>query len=108
MTDEKVKEVAERYRQELSKHFISKHERGPITKLYGLWTNEERGGHLLWMCDQIDAFVAAGRREKAMRWIGFLQGFFWRAGEFTVEELGQHSMPPPEGDGDITVHPKVP
>ena len=108
MTDNKIKEVAERYRKEFSKYHVSNPQRGPVNKLHLQWTVEERASHLVWMCDQIDEFVAAGRRDKAMRWIGFLQGFLWREGQFTVEELGKHSMPTPEGDGDITIHPPVP
>jgi len=32
-----------------------------------------------------------GRIEKAMRWIGFIQGVLWSLGDFTVDELRSHS-----------------
>lgn len=31
------------------------------------------------------------RREKAHRWLGFIQGVFWMSGVFTLDELKEHS-----------------
>lgn len=50
-------------------------------------------GHLLWMCDQIPAFLQEGRREKAMRWLGFLQGALWVLRWRTVEAMKTDNAP---------------
>jgi hypothetical protein len=31
------------------------------------------------------------KREKAMRWLGFIQGVLWMSGTFTLDELKEHS-----------------
>lgn len=49
--------------------------------------------HMLTMIPQMRVFIAEGRREKLMRWIGFIQGSLWVMGAFSIEELKQHNMP---------------
>lgn len=34
---------------------------------------------------------AQSKREKAHRWLGFIQGVLWMAGVFTLDELKEHS-----------------
>lgn len=50
----------------------------------------ERGGsrwaHLIFMCEEGSTF-AADRREKAMRWLGFVQGALWTLDAITIENL---------------------
>lgn len=36
--------------------------------------------HALYMQEQIAVFLEDGRTEKAMRWLGFLQGVMWMTG----------------------------
>lgn len=50
-------------------------------------------GHLLWMCDQIPTFLQEGRREKAMRWLGFLQGALWVLRWRTIEAMKTDNAP---------------
>lgn len=38
----------------------------------------------------------AARREKVMRWLGFIQGWFWAGGAFSIDELGRMNMPDEE------------
>jgi hypothetical protein len=60
--------------------------------------------HLMYMCEQAQVFIKEDRIEKAMRWLGFLQGVLWfatREGSFvnievTLEDLKHHSMPDPQ------------
>lgn len=52
-----------------------------------------RINHLLWMCNEATAMVAVGRIEKAMRWLGFIQGYLHAWGMFTLEEIKNHSRP---------------
>lgn len=44
-------------------------------------------GHARWMCQEVQTFVANGLLEKAERWIGFIQGVLWAAGEGTIDEF---------------------
>ena len=58
--------------------------------------------HMLWMCEEARQFIAQGRIEKAMRWLGFLQGMFYCHDNFSIEELGNHSRPDaPKGESDV-------
>ncbi len=50
--------------------------------------------HLLSMCDQVEEMIEAGRVEKAMRWLGFMQGVLWAQGSFTLNELKGHNILP--------------
>lgn len=49
--------------------------------------------HALEMIPKMRVFLDEGRREKVFRWLGFLQGVFWMANIYTVEELANHSRP---------------
>ena len=56
-------------------------------------------GHLLWMCEQVPQFLLCGRRDKAMRWLGFIQGSLWALGIRDVETM-KFDNKPPEGEFD--------
>lgn len=77
MTDEKLSEWLDLYEQTLGElnnynpHIV--HMRGMIPKMRVL--------------------LAEGRREKLMRWIGFIQGACWHMGIFSIEELKEHNRP---------------
>ena len=54
----------------------------------------ERLSHYLFMCDQIVIFMESGgsdKKEKGMRWLGFLQGALWREGFYSLRGLKDHS-----------------
>ena len=40
-----------------------------------------------------DARARNTRREKFMRWLGFVQGVFWCRSVYTIEEMKQHNRP---------------
>lgn len=48
--------------------------------------------HLLFMCEEASTFPPA-RLEKAMRWLGFVQGALWARGWISVEEAKRQNMP---------------
>jgi hypothetical protein len=50
-------------------------------------------GHMLFMTVQGQKFVDLGKIEKAMRWLGFLQGILWEDDHFTLDDLKNHSRP---------------
>jgi hypothetical protein len=54
---------------------------------------DQRLAHLLFMCQEAQTFVDSNRVEKAMRWLGFLQGVLWSHGYCTLDELKRHSLP---------------
>lgn len=49
--------------------------------------------HLLWMCGETAVFVRDDRLEKAMRWLGFIQGALWVMGLRTIEQMKRDNMP---------------
>lgn len=52
--------------------------------------------HLRFMCIEAQQFVDDGRIDKAMRWLGFLQGVLWARGLFSLDDLKNHSRPDSE------------
>lgn len=76
MTDEKILEVLERY------------------DVYLKLINEDQEpqyNHMRQMIPKMRVFLEEGRREKLMRWLGFIQGALWYDGRFTVEQLAEHN-----------------
>jgi hypothetical protein len=53
--------------------------------------------HILWMIEQVLTWQEE-RTEKAMRWLGFIQGVLFQKKYYTIKELKHHSMP----QGDTT------
>lgn len=53
----------------------------------------EQYKHMLWMLWQIPQFLSDGRKEKANRWLGFIQGALWADGVYTIEEMKEHNRP---------------
>jgi hypothetical protein len=100
MTKEKLKSLFQQYADLI-------HSLAPATeprRFKGAFTNQpiwkfrtdQRLPHLLFMCQEAQTFVDANRVEKAMRWLGFLQGTLWSHGYCTLDELKRHSMPDKE------------
>jgi hypothetical protein len=42
--------------------------------------------HILWMCEQTKQIVTHDL-EKAMRWLGFIQGVLWTSQSVTIDEM---------------------
>jgi len=46
------------------------------------------------MCEEArNNLIPAGRVEKAMRWLGFVQGVLFCFNDFTIDQLKDHSRP---------------
>lgn len=56
-------------------------------------TDYQRRAHLRWMCGAGKALVDEGRIEKAMRWLGFVQGALWGMGLVSIGEMKRVNMP---------------
>jgi len=54
-----------------------------------------RLAHLRWMCDEAATFILdpSDKLDKAMRWLGFIQGALWLLGVSTIEESKRANMP---------------
>ena len=89
MTKEQVLQVVKKYRGYLAlagdKPEQIDHEVAP--------TRGEALRHLLFMCDHVEKLVDTDL-EKAMRWLGFMQGVFWAQGIFTLGDLRVHNVQP--------------
>ena len=58
-----------------------------VTEVY---RNGEKGGsltHLRWVCQEIPKMLEDNKIEKAMRWLGFLQGALWALQIIDLETL---------------------
>lgn len=56
----------------------------------GVTSPVERGSpaqHAVWMLCKVPEFFETGREAKAMRWLGFVQGFIWARGYATIDEM---------------------
>lgn len=80
MEDEKIIEVCRFYQEELGIYL----EEPYISELYK---------HLSYMLWRIPQFIRAGRKEKANRWLGFVQGALWAHDDYTIEEMKEHNRP---------------
>ena len=52
--------------------------------------------HVLNMLVTTWDFVCEDRREKAFRWLGFIQGVLWAEGIYSIDELRDHNRPADE------------
>lgn len=49
--------------------------------------------HLFFMAIEAQKFVDAGRIEKAMRWLGFIQGAVWGGGLVSIDSMKDLNRP---------------
>jgi len=101
MTKEQVLQVVKEYRT-----YLGQSGDGPQQIDHDLApTRGEALRHLLFMCDKVEGFVheADGYMsdrykqetwDKAMRWLGFMQGTLWSLGIFTLNDLREHNIRP--------------
>jgi hypothetical protein len=95
LTSEKLISVFEFYRDELAKKGIAAEQlkdEDYHAKASDLLVSTHLG-HVAWMCDAAIGFVQEDRIEKAMRWLGYVQGVLYIAGEYTLDDLKNHSRP---------------
>ena len=73
----------------------------------GLFTEPKRENtptvsHLLYMCQEIPNLIKAGKIEKAMRWLGFLQGVFCEKDFYTIDQLRDHNRKKDDTETDTS------
>jgi len=115
MTVDHLKEVLSLYHNKWSKHYPA--ERQDTANLDP--RNKEKVlSHTMWMCEQALGFLQdpvsvpgsdvmltarleqdklnQRKVEKAMRWLGFIQGMLFYTGHYTIDEMRAHSASPDE------------
>ena len=95
MTPEKVSQLMVSYRaklDELCPAIVPKQfdEESSFALAHEL-KSATRVAHYKFMCVEIPRLMEAGTVDKAMRWLGFLQGVMWRRNLFTLNELKEQS-----------------
>lgn len=80
MEDQKILDICKFYNDELSVYY---------NEIYIRDTYK----HLLYMLWKIPHFIEEGRKEKANRWLGFVQGVLWAKDIYTIEEMKEHNRP---------------
>lgn len=89
MTDEKVKE-AFRECHSLVSSFTPL---APVRNIDSIPGMPASYSHLLWLALEGPKLIDEGRREKAMRWLGFIQGCIWWGRLSSIEELKNMNRP---------------
>lgn len=52
--------------------------------------------HVVGMLPRLRVLIIEGHREKAMRWLGFIQGVLFSNNIYSVEQLKEHNRPDEE------------
>jgi hypothetical protein len=89
MTDKKINQLLDGYQSKLQNILVE----GGVRTIEESKFRYEKLIHALNMIPKMRKFLEEGRREKAFRWLGFLQCVFWMLDIYTVEELANHSCP---------------
>lgn len=89
MTPEKVKEAFDACRREVRLSVDA--ERADPTRCYTYAPPILK--HVCWMCIEGKKLVDEGRIEKAMRWLGFVQGVLFARGLVSIEQLKNTNKP---------------
>lgn len=92
MSPEKLTEVLDRYEHK-AKDIIADYETYDGSEYP---RDMDAADKVLAMIPACREFLAANRREKLMRWLGFMQGAWWLADVYTLEELKNHNRPDEE------------
>jgi len=55
------------------------------------FAEDKESAHIRTMLNKIPKFMEDGREDKAMRWLGFIQGWLWARGFYTIEQMAGHN-----------------
>ena len=92
MTPEQIVDVVARYERDLTGRGVVP-DRLPPSLLPSAQTGLK---HALWMCGEVRRQVMAGQVDKAMRWLGFVQGVLWMAGVSTIDSMREDNSTMPD------------
>jgi hypothetical protein len=86
MTIEKIDAV-------LTKYIVALQDKGVTPRRHSEMAIPSRLSHVMWMCIDLKGWLCEEKKEKAMRWLGFIQGALWSSFVYTIEDLKQHNKP---------------
>lgn len=92
MTIDKIRELLILYEKKLKEEFNCEPRRANHLKSYD-FDEEAQLEHCYWMIVNIALFLSEEKKEKAMRWLGFIQGVLWTNGIYKIHELKDHNKP---------------
>lgn len=90
MESNKILDVIARYRDHFTKEKIGTVDFSHTDKPKSY---EEMLAHCHGMLDKMEKFILEDRMEKTFRWLGFIQGCLWSAGQYSLEDLKNHNRP---------------
>jgi hypothetical protein len=101
MTDKKINQVLDLYEQRVSSFnktrlLLMTDNLDPnqqISALDGIERVSTQLKHINEMIGKMRVFLTEGRREKAFRWLGFIQGVFYSLGLYTIDDMADHNRP---------------
>jgi hypothetical protein len=96
MTPEKLKKILAEYAALLHPGERMPESGYPVRAFLEGWRRTLVEGHLHWMCQEAQAFPEKNKVEKAMRWLGFVQGVLWCLGDKSLDDLRDDSKPDEE------------
>lgn len=91
MTDEKMLEALDAAEASLQKFWNGK--KIPRIRSMDAVLPWNRSMHIGWMIWMVREFIDGDRRDKAQRWLGFIQGALWAMCIMTVENAKRANMP---------------
>lgn len=95
MTADKVRKVIEEYYRKLESMGITESKDYPHDDYMKDYFAMPALYHCRSMLDKMEEFIKAGRMDKVMRWLGFIQGVLWVNRVYTLEELKNHNKKDP-------------
>ena len=88
MIQSEIRDTVAFYRSRMTSHMIPK---VGVTESSTSVTRNAALAHVHQMLDEVEEFVVNGQIDKAQHWFGFVQGVFWGANIFTLEEIKSHN-----------------
>lgn len=89
MTPERVLEVVAIYEKRFEDIGVKPLKLGDGSGELDIHSRDVR--HLAWMLGEIKGQIAANEIEKAMRWLGFVQGALWCYEWYTIDQMREHN-----------------
>lgn len=90
MSSEKIREALVFYRKELQNLNVplKQHPAESLAR-----SNDEVLAHCHWMAVEAEDFLVQGRREKAMRWLCFIQGCIFTLRRYSIDKMKNDNRP---------------
>lgn len=87
MTNGQINDIITKYEEHLSAYGVPMQ----FTAHGIVPAGDQAARHVLWMCSKVRNHLVEGRREKALRWLGFVQGVLWTFGHYTLDDVRDHN-----------------